>query len=151
MSNITVFHADTQALTFTDKKGALHAITAEGAVFKGGAALAQLKCHAVDSALTKAVGGRYRAASDILCAAFPSIGKAAEKLIGTPWANKSSFLTLVNAVLRAEPKEGKGWSTKQAEARMLAHTFIKVTTPVEAPAEGEVVGEVVGEAAEAAQ
>mgnify|MGYP000028181142 FL=1 len=147
MSNITVFAADVHALTFTDKKGALHTITAEGAVFKGGAALAQLKIHAVDSALTKAVGGRYRAASDVLCAAFPAIGKAAEKLIGTPWANKSSFLTLVNAVLRAEPKEGKGWNTKQAEARMLAHAFIKATTPVEAPADGEVVGET----AEAAQ
>jgi hypothetical protein len=143
MNQVTVFSPDTHAMTYTDKKGTLHAITAEGAVFKGGAALAQLKSHAVESALTKAVGGRYRAASDVLCAAFPAIGKAAEKLIGTPWANKSSFVTLVNAVFHAEPKEGKGWSAKQTEARMLAHAFIKATTPTEQVAEGEVVGEAV--------
>ncbi len=140
MNQVTVFSSDTHALTYTDKKGNLHGITAEGAVFKGGAALAQLKSHAVESALTKAVGGRYRAASDILCAAFPAIGKAAEKLIGSPWANKSAFLTLANAVLRAETKDGKAWNAKQSEARLLARTYVNAVTPNEV-SEGEVVGE----------
>ena len=119
MSQVTVFHADTSALAYTDKKGTECAITPEGALFKGGAALAALKDAAVESALAKAVNGRYRAASDILVAAFPSIGKAAEKLIGTPWANKSTMGTLINAVRRAEPGKSGEFSKKQTEARML--------------------------------
>ena len=123
MTDVTVFAHDCATLTVTDKKGTLHGITPEGAVFRGGVFLTALKDAALDSALTKATGGRYRAASDILCAAFPSIGKAADKLIGTPWANKSSFATLTAAVLRAEPKEGKDFSDKQHKARALARAW----------------------------
>jgi hypothetical protein len=116
--SVVVFAAETSALTFTDKKGNLHAITAEGALFKGGEAIKALKDLALESALHKAINGRYRAASDIICTAFPSIGKAADKLIGTPWANKSSMATLLNAVGRASPG-AKGWTDKQSKARML--------------------------------
>ena len=121
---IAVFNnADAGALTFADKKGTLHSITAEGALFKGGAALAALKDAALEAALLKATNGRYRAAADVLCAAFPSIGKAADKLIGTVWANKSTMGTLINAVLRAEPGKSGEFSKKQAEARMLAQAL----------------------------
>lgn len=121
---IAVFNnADTGALAYFDKKGNGHTITAEGALFKGGAALAALKDAALEAALIKAANGKYRAASDVLCAAFPSIGKAAEKLIGTVWANKSTMGTLINAVLRAEPGKSGEFSKKQAEARMLAQAL----------------------------
>lgn len=142
MSNVTVFTTEQTALTFTDKKGALHAITAEGACFKGGAAFTALKDLAMESALHKAVNGRYRAASDILCAAFPSIGKAAEKLIGTPWANKSTMGTLINAVMHAEPGKSGDYSAKQHKARALASTLMQL------PAFA-VIGEVIGETVEA--
>jgi hypothetical protein len=128
-SAVAVFsNADNGALTFADKKGVLHGITAEGALFKGGAALAALKDAAIEAALIKAANGRYRAASDVLCAAFPSIGKAAEKLIGSPWANKSTMGTLVNAVMRAEYKEftAAGKLTKQAEARLLCQALARL-------------------------
>lgn len=121
---IAIFaNADSGALAFFDKKGNGHTITAEGALFKGGAALAALKDAALEAALLKAVNGRFRPASDVLCAAFPSIGKAAEKLIGTPWANKSTMGTLINAVLRAEPGKSGEFSKKQAEARMLCNAL----------------------------
>lgn len=140
--SVTVFTADQTALTFTDKKGALHGITAEGACFKGGAAFAALKDLAMESALAKAVNGRYRAASDILCAAFPSIGKAAEKLIGTPWENKSTMGTLINAVRRAEPGKSGEFSAKQQKALALAGALVQL------PAFRE-VGAIVGETVEA--
>jgi hypothetical protein len=142
MAELTVFTVEQTALTYTDKKGALHGITAEGACFKGGAAMAALKDLALDSALAKSVNGRYRAASDILCAAFPSIGKAAEKLIGTPWANKSTMGTLINAVMHAEPGKSGSFSLKQDKARALASTLMQLPAfcPVE---EKETVGETV--------
>lgn len=140
---VAIFNnADVGGLAYFDKKGTGHSITAEGALFKGGAALAALKDAAITAALAKAVNGRYMAASDILCAAFPSVGKAAEKLIGTPWANKSTMGTLVNAVQRAEPGKSGEYSRKQTEARMLANALLQL------PAfKVETAGEVVGEAA----
>lgn len=141
MSNVVIFTTESVALTFTDKKGSMHAITAEGACFKGGAAMAALKDHALESALIKATSGRYRAAADILAAAFPSIAKAGEKFTGTAlWANKASFVTFVTAILTATPKdEAKGWSAKQSSARMLCNAYIRAITPAEAPAQGDVV------------
>ena len=142
-STVVVFAAEnTHAITFTDKKGNLNNITAEGALFKGGAALTALKDAALDSAFAKAKAGRYRAASDVLCTAFPSVGKAAEKLIGTPWENKSTMGTLINAVMRAEPGKTGDFSAKQHKARALASTLMQL------PAFA-VVGEVIGETIEA--
>lgn len=133
-SSVVIFAAETTAITYTDKKGTMHGITPEGALFKGGVAMAALKDHALDSALVKATGGRYRAACDILCAAFPSIGKAGEKFTGTAlWANKASFVTLVTAIVTAKPKDGKEFTTKQAQARMLAQAYLRATEPVQAP------------------
>lgn len=124
---IAVFNnADAGALAYFDKKGNGHTITAEGALFKGGAALTALKDAALEAALLKAANGKYRAASDVLCAAFPSIGKAADKLIGTTWANKSTMGTLINAVLRAEPGKSGEFSKKQTEARMLAQALAQL-------------------------
>jgi hypothetical protein len=129
MSEVTVFAVECATLVVTDKKGTMHAVTPEGALFRGKPFIDALKDAALSSALSKAMGGRYHAASDIMVGAFPSIGKAAEKLIGTPWANKSSFSTLVNAVLRAESREGRSFSDKQLKARMLASAWSKATTP----------------------
>ena len=136
---IAVFNIEqTGALAFFDKKGNGHTITAEGALFKGGAALAALKDAALEAALIKAGNGKFRAASDVLCAAFPSIGKAAEKLIGTPWANKSTMATLIHAVQRAEPGKSGEFSKKQTEARMLCNALCSL--PAFATArEGEVI------------
>jgi hypothetical protein len=137
MSNsVVVFAAESSALTFTDKKGNLHAITAEGALFKGGEAIKALKDLALESALSKATNGRYRAASDVICTAFPSIGKAAEKLIGTPWANKSTMGTVLEAVRRLDAP-AKGWSEKQSKARMLVAAMLNLPAfkPESAPAD----------------
>lgn len=137
---IAVFNnADAGALTFADKKGSLHSITAEGALFKGGAALAALKDAALEAALIKAQNGRYRAAADVLTAAFPAIGKAADKLIGTTWANKSTMGTLVNAILRAEPGKSGEFSKKQSEARMLANALAQLPAFRVEPEKAEVI------------
>lgn len=122
---VAVFNnADAGAVTFFDK-GNGRTISAEGALFKGGAALAALKDAALEAALLKAGSGRYRAASDVLCVAFPSVGKAAEKLIGAPWTNKSTMAALIGAVLRAEGGKN-GYSKKQTEARMLAQALCRL-------------------------
>lgn len=101
MNQVSVFAAESASLTFTDKKGNLHGITAEGALFKGGAALAALKDAGLESAIAKAAGGRYRAASDILVAAFPRAAKAFHGVWGSatmPHANKTTMAGLLSAV-----------------------------------------------------
>lgn len=116
MSNLTVFANDNAIVSFDDKKGRTHQLSAEGALFKGGAALRALKDVAMLSAHSKAEAGRYRSASDILSAAFPSTARAVDKVIGTPWANKSAMGTFLMALERAD-EPAKGWSKKQVEAR----------------------------------
>lgn len=118
MSNIVVFPAESQALTYEDRKGALHAITAEGCLFRGGLAVLALKEAALESALVKAGNGRYRAAADIIAAAFPGAYRAADKCVGTPWANKTTMQTLLGAV-RNTKEPAKKWSAKQAKVRLL--------------------------------
>jgi hypothetical protein len=138
MSNaITVFNASVAIVTFTNKKGDELAISAEGALFKGGAALLALKDAAIDSAFTKAVNGKYRSAADIIGAAFPGIQKACEKLLGTAYANKVNMSAFLGGVeLVQEP--AKGWSAKQVNARMLVRALrgIPSLAPTEA---GEVI------------
>jgi hypothetical protein len=123
MSNsVTVFSAETTALTFATKKGDLRTVTAEGAVFRGGLALAALKDASLESALNKAYNGRYAAAADILDAAFPSVTKAVLSLMGAPSANKANMGALISGVERAvEP--AKGWNKKQVAARHLARAL----------------------------
>ncbi len=130
MSQVTVFSPDQTAVTFTDKKGSLHAITAEGAVWKGGAALASLKEVALDSALTKAMGGRYRAAADVLEAAFPKAAKAAAMVNGTDpaWKDKACMGVLLRAVANQSPREGKSFSVKQDKALDLLRALNRLPT-----------------------
>mgnify|MGYP003661121794 CR=1 FL=1 len=117
MSNLTVFSTDNALVSYNDKKGAYHQLSAEGALFKGGAALRALKDVAMQSAHSKAEAGSYRSASDILAGAFPTVARAVDKVIGTPWANKSAMGTFLMALDRAD-EPAKGWSKKQIEARL---------------------------------
>jgi hypothetical protein len=119
MSNDITLFSQSFVVGFEDKKGTMHTISAEGALFKGGAALAGLKDAAMDAALAKAHNGKYRAAADILAVAFPSQAKAFDKLFNAvPWANKANFVAFTNALSNAaEP--AKGWTKKQVEARHL--------------------------------
>jgi hypothetical protein len=131
----TVFAQESSALEFVTKKGDIRTVTAEGAVFRGGLALAALKDASLDSALNKAHNGRYAAAADILDAAFPSVTKAVLSLMGTPSANKANMGALISGVERVkEPM--KGWSKKQLAARHLARALRSV--PAFAKEEGYV-------------
>lgn len=115
MNAVTIFADNAALVAFSDKKGNTHELTAEGALFKGGAALASLKDKVMLAAVQKAANGKYRAAADILAAAFASQSKAFDKLIGTPWANKSMMASYLTALERAEPGKN-GYTKKQAEA-----------------------------------
>ena len=114
MNEVAVFQEST-AVVYFDKKGNHHELSAEGALFKGGAALASLKDLTMKAAGNKAANGKYRAAADILAAAFTAQSKAFDKLIGTPWANKAAMTAYLAALERAEPGKN-GFSKKQAEA-----------------------------------
>ena len=114
MNAIAIF-AESTAIAFADKKGNRHEVSAEGALFKGGAALAALKDATMQAAGNKAANGKYRAAADILSAAFGTRSKSFESLCGTPWANKSMMASYLAALERAEPGKN-GFSKKQSEA-----------------------------------
>lgn len=116
MSAITVFSNDSSIVEFKDKKGDKQNMSAEGALFKGGLALKALKDVAVKSALDKAINGKYRAAVDVMTAAFPATGKAFEKIMGSAFANKSAFLSFIAAIERAEGGKN-GFNAKQLEIR----------------------------------
>ena len=113
---ITVFSNDNAIVSFDDKKGVRHDVSIEGALFKGGAAMTAVKDIAMKAAFSKAEAGRYRTASDILCAIFPSVGKAVDKCVGTPWASKATMNTLLVALERM-PEPKKEWSQKQLDGR----------------------------------
>lgn len=120
---VTILTAECVAITFKDKTGNNHSMSAEGALFKGGAALAALKDKVLLEAGSKAANGKYRAAADILAAAFGSTAKEFEKLLGTPWANKAamcSFLCAIERVAAERAAAGK-LTAKQAQAI----TFVK--------------------------
>jgi hypothetical protein len=117
MSNITVF-TQSNLVQFNTKAG-VSEISAEAALFKGGAALAALKDVALDLALAKAHNGKYRAAAEILGVAFPSKHKAFTNLYkASPWANKAEMASYLSAMEGAEPGKS-GWSKKQLGARAL--------------------------------
>ena len=116
MNNAVTIFADTASvIAFADKKGNTHELSAEGALFKGGAALAALKDKVMLAAGQKAANGKYRAAADILAAAFTTQSKAFDKLIGTPWANKSMMVSYLAAIERVEAGKN-GYTKKQCEA-----------------------------------
>lgn len=135
MSNqIAIQTLDANLVAFSDKKGNLHSISAEGALFKGGAALASLKDAAMQLALQKAGNGKYRAAVDILAVAFPKVAKAYATLYAgkDAWSNKASFTSFVDACIVAKAPE-KGWTKKQAEARMLLSALSKLLNATAVP------------------
>jgi hypothetical protein len=140
MSNVTIFNAEsTNVLMYTDAKGRSLSISAEGAIIKGGKTLmGMMKDAALESALTKAMNGKYRAAADILAVGFPKVGKAAESLLGTVWANKTNMATLVAAALRAEAG-AKGFSDKQLKARALAKALTQLPAFAEVAPAGDVI------------
>lgn len=128
MSNdIQVYSSTTAILTYSDAKGRELAISAEGAIIKGGKVLTGLmKEAALQSAFRKAESGKYRAAADILAVGFPGIGKAVEKLLGAAWVNKTNMASLVGAVARATPAEGKTFNAKAMQAKALAAALTKL-------------------------
>jgi hypothetical protein len=120
--SLTVFHPDQSAVIVFDTAKGAHSISPEGALFKGGKALAALKDAAMDSALSKAHDGKYRAASDILGASYPACFKAFTRLIGEPSQNKANMRSFMAAITR-EVEPTKGWNKKQMNARLLCKTL----------------------------
>jgi hypothetical protein len=125
-NSITIFSADNSVVSYENKKGDQFSISTEGALFKGGIALRALKDTAMLSAANKAEAGRYRAAADILGAAFPSMAKAFEKFIGLPtWQSKTTmalYLDKLEAI--AEPQ--KGFNKKQLEAKAFINALRQI-------------------------
>jgi hypothetical protein len=124
MTQVTVFAPESSALIiYVDKKsGNDKSLSAEGALFKGGAALAALKDSAIDSAFTKARNGKYRAAAEIIGVAFPRVQKACNTLLGDAFTNKTSMKSFLAGVELAE-EPAKGWSAKQVNAKLLVNSL----------------------------
>lgn len=123
--SVSIFHNDNSMVNYTNKKGDAFNISTEGALFKGGEALKSLKNSAMLSAFHKAEAGRYRAASDIVSAAFPSMAKAFEKFIGVePWSSKTTMALFLDKVEAMRPtNEVKGFTKKQNEAKLFINTL----------------------------
>lgn len=118
MSNaLTAFNSDF-SIVFDAPKGA-SSISVEGAIHKGGKALIALKDAATDSAVAKALNGRYTPAVDILSAAFPKVAKDTNALVGMPALNKENFTTFIKGIGRVQ-ESTKGFSKKQIAARHMA-------------------------------
>lgn len=123
---IAIFSADTAIVSYQNKKGDNFAISPEGALFKGGIALRALKDTAMLSAANKAEAGRYRAAADILGAAFPSMAKAFEKFIGLPtWQSKTTMALYLDK-LEAIAEPIKGFNKKQLEAKAFINALRQI-------------------------
>jgi hypothetical protein len=120
---VTTIFSESITIEFTDKKANTHAVSPEGALFKGGAALAALKDKVLLAAGDKAANGKYRAAAEILAAAFSATSKAFEKLVGTPWANKTAMCAFLGAIERvAAERAAAGKLTAKQEQAM---AFVK--------------------------
>lgn len=120
MNEIAIFSSDNSAtITFSDKKERKFTLAAEAALFKGGAALKELKDQALLSAANKAANGRYRAAADIIAVAFPKQYKAFVGFLNCePWANAAKLSLFLEKCEQAEPGKN-GWTAKQLSARHL--------------------------------
>ena len=125
---VQIFSSDNSVVNYTNKKGDAFNISTEGALFKGGQAIAALKDAAMLSAFHKAEAGRYRAASDIVSAAFPSMAKAFEKFIGVePWSSKTTMSLYLDKVEAMRPtNEVKGFTKKQNDAKLFINTLRQV-------------------------
>ena len=117
LAHLTTDHS---VVSYQNKKGDDFYISTEGALFKGGQALKALKDTAMLSAYHKAEAGRYRAASDIVSAAFPSMAKAFEKFIGVePWSSKTTMALYLDKIEAMRPtNEAKGFTKKQNDAKL---------------------------------
>jgi hypothetical protein len=124
MSNITTVFAD-YSVTYDNKKGDVLSTSPEGALFKGGAALASLKDVALDGAISKAANGRYGAVVDILEVAFPKVGRDTRTLVGIPALNKANFTTFISGIERS-PEPKRGFSKRQEVARQIVRTLRNV-------------------------
>ena len=91
MSNEIAIASGSDVVQFDTKKGVAE-LCVEAALFKGGKAAAAVRDRGVESAVAKAMNGRFRAAAEILMVAFPSQHKAYDKLYsGIAWENKVSM------------------------------------------------------------
>ena len=124
-NSIQIFTNETALVSYANKKGDQFSISTEGALFKGGEALKSLKCAAMLSAYNKAESGRYRAATDILGAAFPALTKAFDKFVGTPaWQSKTTMALYLDKLEALRPtNEAKGFSKKQLEAKAFTQSL----------------------------
>ena len=121
MSNaLTAFNPEF-SVTFDTAKG-VASISVEGALVKGGKALASLKDVAVDSALAKANNGRYTAAVDVLETAFPKVIAAVRTLHGVPSMNKFNFMCVLSGIENAN-EPSKGFSKRQLAAQSMVRTL----------------------------
>lgn len=119
MNDISVFSSDTGLVSWKDKKDRAFVLSAEAALFKGGAALKELKDVALQVAGNKAANGKYRAAADILSVAFPKEYKAFMGFVACePWANASKMCLFLEKCEGAIPGKN-GWTAKQSSARLL--------------------------------
>ena len=125
-NSIAIFSADTAVVSYENKKGDQFTISTEGALFKGGIALRALKDTAMLSAAHKAESGKYRAAADILGAAFPSLTKAFDKFIGLPTWQSKTTMGLYLDKLEALDAPAKGWSKKQLEAKAFMNALRQI-------------------------
>lgn len=141
MSNEVTVFAPAGVVNFIDSKNKAHELTPEAAIHKGGAALAALKDLSLESALTKAHNGKYRAAAEIMMVAFPSQHKAYEKLFGgLPWENKASFVAYITAMENAQPGKSGEFNKKQNNARALMRAIRSIPSFAKVAAgEGEVI------------
>lgn len=125
---LTHLVTDHSVVSYQNKKGDDFHISTEGALFKGGHALKALKDAAALSAYHKAEAGRYRAASDIVSAAFPAMAKAFEKFLGVePWSSKTTMALYLDKVEAMRPtNEAKGFTKKQNDAKLFINTLRQV-------------------------
>jgi len=124
-NQVALFATETQLVAFDDKKGNTRQLTAEGALFKGGAALTALKDIVQQQAVTKAQNGRYRPAIEIILSAYPSLAKAMAKLYGDDWITRSSkaqMHAVLNGVEFAQPGKN-GYTKKQENVRLFVMTI----------------------------
>ena len=128
MQEISIFNSEANLVTYQNARDVAkfgaenapkHAISQEAALFKGGAALKQLKDQALLSAANKAASGRYRAAADIIAVAFPKQHKAFVGFLSCePWANASKMSLFLEKCEDATAGKN-GWTAKQHSARAL--------------------------------
>lgn len=146
MTQLSVIQSASEVVDFNTSKG-VQQISAEAALFKGGAALAALKDLALEVAFSKAAAGRYRAACDIFAVAFPVRHRDYVKLFkALPWANKTEMASYLHAMEGATPGKSGEWNKKQIAARTLLAAMRNLPAFRVEATPANVVAEATGEA-----